>query len=322
MAIAVRRTSTRTGIFAALVVLTASAAFAQQTSSPADGPWSGQAQCVLTTSGPDYQEEQTHTWRITGDPPRVTGSFRHWPAVWSVQGRGSRTLASATRAAQARLSSRSDTWTIAVAETSGPLSIWEVPATNRVRIGSQHGLLVSAGAIKVKGASGPEVAYSIQEWTFPAYEDVSSNPRFSGTRTRTLEVGPAWRAPRGAVTTETCTWSFTNAAAVATISSGRAPGVAPASGAAGSRAAGAPVSDIKTPGAADTARGAAASVPARAIPLSGFTAAGSAVSVNPRTLTLAGFTASGAAVTVPPRKFGLEGWTASGEATTLRGLKK
>ena len=47
----------------------------------ADGPWSGQMQCALSVRGPNYQDDQTHTWRITPGPPVFNGVFTQWPAV-------------------------------------------------------------------------------------------------------------------------------------------------------------------------------------------------------------------------------------------------
>ena len=58
--------------------------------SVADAPWSGEAACVMVTRGPDYAEQQGHRWRLTGERPVVKGSVRFWPAVWSVQGGGSK----------------------------------------------------------------------------------------------------------------------------------------------------------------------------------------------------------------------------------------
>ena len=75
---------------------------AQAQVSVADGPWSGQMQCVLSVRGSDYQDDLTHTWRITGGPPEIVGMFRKWPAVWSVQGSGSRQLAQRRRDADGR----------------------------------------------------------------------------------------------------------------------------------------------------------------------------------------------------------------------------
>src|SRR5687767_12891930 len=56
-----------------------------QTPSAADGPWGGWARCVLVARGGNYVDEQVHTWRITGPKPRVTGSIRHWPGVWTAE---------------------------------------------------------------------------------------------------------------------------------------------------------------------------------------------------------------------------------------------
>ena len=98
----------------------------------ADGPWSGWAQCVLKTTAANYEETQTHTWRITGGPPRVTGSTRHWPAVWNVQGSGQRLISSGNPGAAAITANTggpSESWTIAVPETG---------RTGRVLGGSGH----------------------------------------------------------------------------------------------------------------------------------------------------------------------------------------
>src|SRR5262245_48795512 len=90
-------------------------AFAQPAPSAADGPWSGQVQCLLSARGPTpnggmYRDDQTHTWRITGGPPVLNGMFRQWPAVWSVEGRGANTTANVQ-------------WETKVQETSAPIAI-------------------------------------------------------------------------------------------------------------------------------------------------------------------------------------------------------
>lgn len=202
-----------TVVVAAVLVLCGSAASAQ-TTSPADAPWSGQAQCVLRSSGPNYQDEQTHTWRITGGPPRVAGSIQHWPAVWSVQGSGRRVVPSAG----GRAAPPEERWTVSVPETSAPIAIAEVPGPsgkNRIRISSQHGLLVAKNAaLPVRAVSGETIMPSLQEWQFPAAEDVITSTVISGTRTRTLPGGPAaWRKGPDVTTIETCTWQFTRAGA-------------------------------------------------------------------------------------------------------------
>lgn len=184
--------------------------FAQgaQAASAADGPWSGQAQCVLSTRGTNYQDDQTHTWRITSGPPLVTGAARHWPAVWSVQGSGSRTIGAA-----------SDSWTTNVPETSAPIAVWEVPGlrgANRLRIGSQHAQKTAGGAVRVKASSGENFAATVWEWQFPVIEDAATATSISGTNTQSLPVGPGWQRPFGVQTTATCTWSFTRAGASTT----------------------------------------------------------------------------------------------------------
>jgi hypothetical protein len=175
--------------------------------SPADGPWSGQAQCVIVTSGPSYQEEQTHTWRITGATPEIGGSMRRFPAVWSARGSGSRSVVVATGSQK----TTEERWTISVPETSAPISVWEIPGyrgNNRIRIGSQHGLLVANNAIRPSTGS---IAYSIQEWLFPAAEDEFTKTTLSGAKTSTVPFGPAWRRPDKVPSTVTCTWHFTRA---------------------------------------------------------------------------------------------------------------
>src|SRR5262245_65611926 len=72
---------------------------------PADG-WSGQVQCVLATRGVGYQDDQTHTWVLSGAPV-VRNDFRDYRATWTVSGRGTHTAISA-RAAGA---GAGDSWT-------------------------------------------------------------------------------------------------------------------------------------------------------------------------------------------------------------------
>ena len=129
--------------------------------------------------------------------------------MWSVTGRGARA---------------GETWTIDVPETPAPIAIWELAGgVGRIRIGSQHGLIVSNQGMTVSNntVKGPFKA-SLEEWTFPVQEDVATNPTLSGTRTRTLPQGRGWRQPAGVEATETCTWNFTRAA-TPDLSSGTRP---------------------------------------------------------------------------------------------------
>jgi hypothetical protein len=177
---------------------------ASQTPNVADGPWSGQVQCVLSARGTNYQDDQTHTWRLTGEPPRVAGSVRFWPAVWSVQGSGKRLLPSQTRAA-----GPSESWTTAVPETSAPIAIYEFPATGTFRIHSQHTQLFADAAIQVTASTGQTSASRVWEWSVPSIVDDVKKTTISGSRTNTVANGPGWRRPADAVTTETCTWNLT-----------------------------------------------------------------------------------------------------------------
>ena len=279
------------------------------TPSPADGPWSGQVQCVLSARGPDYQDDQTHTWRLTGEKPLLVGLFRRWPAMWSVVGSGSRP---------------SETWKTTVPETSAPIAVWE-PAAGRIRFGSQHGLLSVNGGITGTASTRAAINAPFQEMEFPVVEDAATLTTISGTRTR-MVPGHAWRQPLDVLTTETCTWNYVKGGSPATqISSAtgttisaptlRAAGPAgtiatiepaPAPASIGGRQA----SEIKSgTGAGVTAR---LAWPPREITLPGFTAEGSFAAVPARTLTLPGFTAGGEFTPIPPRTITLTGWTATG----------
>ena len=170
-----------------------------QTPSPADGPWSGEMVCVLSTRGTDYQEDQTHTWRLTGEPPLVTGSIRRWPAVWSVQGGG--------RTSKER-------WTIEGRETSAPITIFEMPGFRgnpTLRIESQHAQLTAREAIRSTLASGDRRTATVWEWQFPRIdaENAATVTTISDSRTRTMSTTYAWQRPDDAVSTETCKWRFT-----------------------------------------------------------------------------------------------------------------
>jgi len=152
----------------------------------ADGPWSGQMQCALSVRGPNYQDDQTHTWRITPGPPVLNGVFRQWPAVWSVQGSGNRVLATGA----------SETWKTTVPPTNAPLAFSVNTVTGQMRIGSQHGLLNINGAISgatINGATRAPIVSALQEWPFPIIDELATATTISGTRTRVAPNGSGWR---------------------------------------------------------------------------------------------------------------------------------
>jgi hypothetical protein len=196
----------------AVVVLVTPRDLRGQALSPAAAPWSGQAQCVVVGKTADYLDEQTHTWRLTGDAPTPAprGSaqvYYSWPAVWSVEGGGRKTIASPTSVATAR----AERWTIA-SEMPATLRVTEIAGRPmRVRIGADGQRGAPLGSIRVTEVSGRTRDASVQPWTFPAIEDDAANDTVSGTSTRTYAegFGVGWAQPPKAVTTATCTWSFT-----------------------------------------------------------------------------------------------------------------
>ncbi len=189
-------------------VLSLMVAFRETTAgqrSALDGPWSGEARCVLVTQDKDYQDEQTHIWRLTGSPQTPATTFQTWPATWSVQGSGRREV----------LTSGSESWTLR-GEMNAPLTISEVTG-GRIRIGSRHGLLTAPlGSITITPSIGRVMPSSATEWQFPLIEDAAASTTVTGKSTRTLPVGvtAGWRQPREIVTTETCTWNFVRGDAI------------------------------------------------------------------------------------------------------------
>ena len=300
-----------------------------QRQSPAAGPWSGQATCVVVAKWADYFDEQTHTWKLTGEAPASAprGSaqvYYTWPSTWSVTGGGRKAFAPRTSGATGR--DESERWTIAN-EMNATLRITEIVGTPvRLRIGAEGQRGGPLGSIRVTEVSGRTRDASVQPWQFPTIEDDATSTTISGTSTRTLPegFGVGWGQPRNAITTATCTWSFTRGgveqSSAITLDGGRAPRPVGTLAGAGATGVQAPL----TPAARTfalagfTASGTAIIVAARMIPLNGFTAAGTAVVVAPQTIALAGFTASGTAVLVTPRTIALPGFAAAGELESFR----
>ena len=229
----------RLAVVVALCSLVALERSAAQTPSAADGPWSGQMQCVLSVRGPNYQDDQTHTWRIIPGSPVLNGVFRQWPAVWSVQGSGNRTLDTGV----------SETWKSAVPPTNAPLAFSVNTVTGQMRIGSQHGLLNINGAITGStGGRALPIIGALQEWPFPIVDDVATATTISGTRTRNAPNASGWRQPPGVPTTEACTWRFdkTPATNAPESQSSAATGTTTTTSATPLRAAGAPAGTIQS----------------------------------------------------------------------------
>jgi hypothetical protein len=211
---------------ASLLAFSIRVSFGQQVP-PSQGPWSGQAQCVVVGKFADYLDEQTHTWRLTGEGPAPAprGSsqvYFTWPATWSVQGSGRKTWASREPGSR----EQTERWT-AAHEMKMLLRITEVGAgTGRLRIGTEGQRGAPLGSLRVTEVSGRTRETSIQQWAFPAIEDNASNTTISGTSTKTYPegfgVGPG--QPPKAITTATCTWNFTRGGGVEQISANTPPG--------------------------------------------------------------------------------------------------
>jgi hypothetical protein len=317
---------------AVVLVIGAPHAIAQRASlaigpgtSAAAGQWSGEAQCVLVSKGADYQEEQIHTWRLTGDPPKQEGAFQIWPAVWSVKGSGQRVVPVPLERSGATAAKPSERWTIS-AEMSAPLSIWELAGrAGQLRISARHGQLSAPiGSIQVTPTVGRPLTSAQAEWQFPMIEDVVTSTAVAGRSTRTLPEGVVlgWRQPRTVATVETCTWKFVRGTAPGTITTPTLSArsiVAKGFTARGSAGSVAPRAITMT---GFTARGSSATVPPRTIVMRGFTAAGGAVSVPPRSITMPGFSARGGAVSVPPRAITMPGFSAAGANAPGRGGRR
>ena len=298
------RSAACSGLLSAIVVIVAVAPLAQR-QSPAGRPWSGQAQCVVVAKSADYQDEQTHTWTLTGaaPTPAPVGSaqvYYMWPATWSVQGSGRKAFPS--RAPGAASGDQVERWTIA-SQQNLSLRMTEVAAgTERLRIGAEGQRGAPLGSIRVTEVSGRTRDASVQPWPFPAIEDNATGATISGTSTRTYPegFGVGWGQPPKAITTATCTWNFTSGAVdqssanKPTSGRGTARGAlagAGASGSAGAATAGAPSSN--QPAAAGVSGTSLSTV----APGTNATTSSPGV-VGPRTIELAGFGASGGWVDV------------------------
>ena len=263
------------GLVAILAGWCATAALAQ---TAADG-WSGQIQCVIDVRAAafGYEDEQTHTWTLTGAAiPR--NDFRDYPAAWTVTGTGSRAPA--------------DKWTRNGSAANGSLTLFVPVGTNSIRVALGPRLLKAAGGIRGTAALVPFTG-DVEEWRFQYFDnpgDATTRTSFSGSRTQTRKDIVGWRQPAGAIVTETCSWNFEKPSGVATL----APGIL-----------------AKGPLASGSPRSLSALAP-RTITLTGFTAAGTTTAVLPRTIPLTGFTAAGTTSAVTPRTITLPGWAAAG----------
>jgi hypothetical protein len=304
------------GLVAAILVGWSTNATLAQT--PADG-WAGQIQCVINVraAASGYEDDQTHTWTLTGAAiPR--NDFRDYPAAWTVVGTGSRAPA--------------DKWTRNGSAANGSITLFVPVGTNNIRVTLGSSALKAVGGIQGTTASAPFKS-DADEWRFQYFDtpDAATRTSLTGSRTQTRTDLVGWRQPAGATVTETCSWNFAKGSAASISRSGAQAGtgtqvtLGPAGSPTTIQQVAPPVTATGTLAREPLASGSVASprtgtllAPApRTITLAGFTAAGTATAVAPRTITLAGFTAAGTSTAVAPRTISLTGFTAVGTTTAI-----
>src|SRR5262245_37243566 len=211
---------------ATVIALLLAAATTASAQTSADG-WSGQVQCVLATRGTSYQDDQTHTWVLSGAPV-VRNDFRDYRATWTVSGRGTRTAISA-RAAGA---GAGDSWTHSGSDAGASITLFVPVGTTTMRISPGQRAVKIANGIRGTSAS---VAFAgdASEWRFQPIEIANggSQTSLSGSRTQTRTDLIGWRPPTGSTVTETCSWNLAKSGSVSA-------GADAKGGAAGAAAAG------------------------------------------------------------------------------------
>ena len=171
----------------------------------ADG-WSGQVRCVVSARSIGYQDDQTHTWVLSG-PPAARNDFRDYPATWTLSGSGSRTPVSA----RATAAGAGESWTSSAPGVSTSITIFVPTGTTMIRIAAAQRPVRATGGLRGSSAS---ISGDITEWRFQFLDvaDGATRSSLTGSRTqmRTDQIGP--RQPPGSPVTETCSWSLTKAA--------------------------------------------------------------------------------------------------------------
>ena len=190
-----------------IVVIGAANSFGQ--ASPADGPWSGQAQCQITVQGAGYTHQETHIWTVSGGTPTRQGGMRVFGGTWSVSGQGSLTRTQGPQTLTAQ-------WTTK-ASASAPVAVFVRASDGKLILKAWHAQLRQAGGVSgtqqvtINGVVQPPVAaISLEafEWSFPAVDGVSTSRTLSGSKSSptTGSVGPM--QPGGSKGTAACTWNF------------------------------------------------------------------------------------------------------------------
>jgi uncharacterized repeat protein (TIGR01451 family) len=228
------------GLFAAVLLLAKASPAAPQTgpSVPAARatlpvarvsatvPWSGQIQCQLEVKDEGYSSRQTHTWTLTGGPPRGTGDVVVHPAQWSVTGEGTVNLVNGVQATRAQ-------WTVSVPPTDAALNIMIRRDTGALAMnqgGHSQVRVYKAYAgsreVSARGSRGSSTAmdFALVEWQFGTIQQNATDTTFSGSMPVAPPADLMPLAPQNAQRTGTCTWQVGPASATsASVEASPAP---------------------------------------------------------------------------------------------------
>ncbi len=232
---------------ACLPLVLSSAALAQ---SP-EVSWSGQVVCTLSVQTDGYAHQETQTWKLTGEPSKLTGpgGLAIYPTTWSVSGQGT---AQRTPAPSRVLAS---TWKTSVAPMSAPMVIFVRSSDKRLVVKTYHAPLYSPNGIvgtrqiSTTGAAPAQtnLPSSTGEWILPVIEDSPDNATVAGSGVTMVGGTSIPERPGGGNEPANCTWNFTKGSASgATAGTGAAGGAA--SGAAGSASSSGPAGGAAIPG--------------------------------------------------------------------------
>ncbi|HMI52915.1 MAG TPA: hypothetical protein VK525_15495 [Candidatus Saccharimonadales bacterium] len=181
-----------------------------QTPSPADGPWSGSAQCRIQVQGPGYADQQTHSWTITGASPTPQGALRLFAGSWSVAGSGALERSQGNQTLKAQ-------WTTAGQNAAAPISVFVRASDGRVLIKLGHAQLRYKDGVSgtqqvyVNGqlASSKAMALEAFEWQLPVAEDASTATTIHGATQQEIKASVGPMQPAGSRVTASCSWQFT-----------------------------------------------------------------------------------------------------------------
>ena len=176
--------------------------------------WAGWARCEVRVQGPGYNDQQTHTWTITGGAPAVQGAFQIYTGTWAVVGGGSLSRSQGTQTLMAQ-------WATNGPGVSAPIAVFVRASDNRMFIQARHAQMRSNSAIQgyqqVTIAGRPQTPARIDaaafEWAFPVIA-VSApvapdrNATAAGSSTSPVNGSVGLMQPAGSQGTASCTWQF------------------------------------------------------------------------------------------------------------------